>query len=71
MQDVYRVLVTGVLSGDYIAKDHLEGGLESEYAFNGSCQDDHGSTSDVERERSTLAQPLARSLQSEIEVVLH
>ena len=62
VQDVYRVLVTGVLSGDYIAKDHSEGRLESEYAFNGSCQDDHGSTSDVERERSTLAHPLARSL---------
>ena len=59
VQDGYRVLVTGVLSGDYIARDHSEGRLESEYAFNGSCQDDHGSTSDVEREGSTLDQPLA------------
>ena len=57
----YRGLLTEAPSGDVLTRDHSEGRLESEYAFNGSCQDDHGSTSNVEREDSTLDRPLARS----------
>ncbi|EJK50699.1 hypothetical protein THAOC_30259 [Thalassiosira oceanica] len=46
-QDEYRVLITEVLSGDYITEDHSEGRLEVEYTLNRSCKNDQTSTSNV------------------------
>ncbi|EJK62321.1 hypothetical protein THAOC_17071 [Thalassiosira oceanica] len=47
------------LGGDVLTRDHSEGRLESEYAFNRSCKNDQTSSSNVEREESTLDRPLA------------